>query len=1040
MTLSDLSIHRPVFAWMLMAALLVFGSLAFTRMGVSQLPNVDFPVITVNLSLEGAAPEVMEMDVTDVVENAVMGIQGVRKVTSVSLNSAATVSIEFDLSRNIDAAQQDVQAKLQQAQRLLPEKLDPPIITKTNAADFPIVWMTVASDTIPLKDLNAYVRDSLKNRFTTVPGVGDVFLGGFVEPNLRVWVSNAALRRYQLTAADVIDTIAAQNVEPPAGFIESGPREYNVRTKGEVTTAEALARLQIITRGQAPNFRPILLGQVARTEEGLADIRRIARSDGRPAVGLGVLKQRGANEVAVALAVKKRLEQVRRTLPPGMRLDLNYDSTSFIEQSVHDLIFTLALAAILTGLVCWLFLGAISPTVNVWLAIPTSIIGTFLVISFAGFTLNTFTVLALTLVVGVVVDDAIMMQENISRHLELGEHRIQAAKTGAREITFAATASSLAIVAIFLPIAFVSGIVGRFLFEFGVTLSVAVMLSLLEAVTLTPMRASQFVTIRGRKTPFGRGVEAAIDWSRRGYRRLLDWALRRRWTVIAFALLFFMLSIFSTGAIKKEFTPAQDQGIFLVQLTTPVGSSIGFTDERSRRMEAFLARQPAVEKYFVIIGGFSGGEVTSAIAFVTLKPLGRRGRNPATGREWTQRDLMDLCRAEFNRIPSVEAVIQDLSLSGFATTRGYPVEFTIQGPDWNALGRYSERMVQALKKTGLMTDIDTDYEIGMPEIQVIPNRERAAARGVSAAVIGQAINAMIGGEVAGTYPKGGHRYDIRVKLDEDWNTADRKALIQSLFVRNNSGELIPLSEVTDVVQRRTLQSISRVNRERAITVTANVAPKASQQEALDEVRKIGRALLPPGYRVELTGSAETFRESFSGLLLALFLGIVVSYMILGSQFNSFIDPATVLMALPFSVSGAFLGLLATRQTLNLYSMIGLILLMGIVKKNSILLVDFTNRRREQGLDVRAALLDACPIRLRPILMTSISVIAGALPAALAIGPGSSTRIPMAVAVIGGVLVSTLLTLLVVPCVYSLVARLERPAAHRQAEAESPEGD
>ncbi|MBI1910121.1 MAG: efflux RND transporter permease subunit [Deltaproteobacteria bacterium] len=1030
MTLSEISIRNPVFAWMLMAALILFGGIGFSRMGVSEMPDVDFPVITIHLSLEGAAPEVMETDVVDIVEDAVTSIQGIREITSSCRQGIATVSVEFELGRNIDAALQEVQTKIAQVQRRLPNEIDPPTVTKTNPEDNPIIWLALSGER-PIRELMEYTRNSLKDQFQTVSGVGEVFLGGFLEPNLRVWLDAGKLAEKELTVDDVLAAIEREHVEMPAGRIETTDKEYNIRTLGEAPTAEEFSRLVISQRGGQPVYKTILLKEVAAVEEGLNDVRRVSRVNGQTAIGLGVRKQRGANAVEVAENVTKKVKEIQSQLPQGLHLDINFNSTRFIKESIGELKFTLLLSALLTALVCWLFLGSFSSTFNILLAIPTSVIGTFLVLYFAGFTLNNFTLLGLVLAIGIVVDDAIMVLENIYRHQEerkggspkgipSKENKIAAAITGSRQITFAAIAATLAIIAIFLPVAFMKGVIGKFFFQFGVTLSVAVSLSLLEALTLTPMRCSQFVSTGRRTTRLGKEVDRFIEKLAPLYRRLLGKTLQHRGKVVIASALFFVLSLGSLKFLKKEFVPAQDQSMFLVSLQTPVGSSLSFTDSRFRQAEAFLTSRPEVKRYYAAVGGFGGSEVNSGVIFITLKPKGER--------KLSQQKFMDLVRKELNNIPDTKAFIQDLSMRGMTAKRGFPVEFNIQGPDWEKLVDLSQKIEEKMKANTLFVDVDTDYQTDMPEVRIIPDREKAAARGVSVRNIARTINVAFGGVQAGKFIENGRRNDVRVRLKEEDRV--RSGDIQSLFVRNNHGELIPLSEVTTLSEKPTLLKITRTNRERSVGLMANVAkggsPKgASQAEALKAASRIASEILPEGYRVVFSGSAQTFKESFTSLTFALWLGILVAYMILASQFNSFLHPFTVLLALPFSVSGAFIALLVGWQSLNIYSMIGLILLMGIAKKNSILLVDFTNQMRRQGKPLQEALMTACPVRLRPILMTSVSTIAAAIPPALALGPGSETRIPMAIAVIGGVLVSTGLTLFVVPATYSLLARFER---------------
>ena len=1014
---------------MLMIGVIVFGAIGFLRLGVSQLPDIDFPVVNVAVTWEGAAPEVMETDVTDMIEDAVMSVEGVKEVTSVSMQGISQITIEFNLNRPIDVALQEVQTKIAQAQRNLPRDIDPPIVTKTNPEDQPIMFVALSGDR-PLKDFIRYVNETLKDQFTTVQGVGDIRLGGYVDPNLRVWLDADKMQENQLTVEDILNAIGYQHADLPAGYIEAGPKEINVRVYGEASTPEQFENLIIPERVRGgPIWKNMRIGDVGRVEDGLADIRRISRSWGKTAVGLGIIKQRGTNAMEVSKAVKNKVKELQKILPAGMSLGVVFDSTQFIQDSVNELERSLLLSIILTSLVCLIFLGSWTANINVLLSIPFSLAGAFLVLYFMGFTINVFTMLGLSLVIGIVVDDAIMVLENISRYQEHGKSRMDAALIGAREITFAAIATSVAILAIFIPVIFMQGIVGKFFFQFGVTISVAVMFSLLEAITITPMRCSQFLTV-GHTTGLGKFMDRIMKGAANGYRSLLTALLNRPMWVIIAALAVFLSSIALVGVLKKEFVPSQDQGRFLARIMLPLGSSIEKTNSVFLEAEKFLMERKDIETYFSAVGSFTGGQVNTGFLYITMKD--RNKRPIINGHRETQAEFMQIARKAFNALPGVDrAVIQDLSLSGFSTGRNLPIEFTIRGPDWDKLGEYGQEIMKRMKASGYMTDIDTDYQLGMPELQVYPDREKAASRGVSVLSIADTINAMVGGVRQGKFTSRGKRYDVRVRLAE----VDRSnpGDIKNMWVRNEFGEVVPLSEVVTAQVKPSLFSITRKNRERAISIVANSATNHSQQEALDEVMKIGKQVLPEGYRIVFSGAAQAFKESFLNLLFALILGIFVAYMVLGTQFNSFIHPLTVLLALPFSITGAFLALFLTHNSLNLYSMIGLILLMGIVKKNSILLVDFTNERRRQGMSVRDALLDACPIRLRPIIMTSIAIVAAAIPEALSRGAGSETMVPMAVSVIGGVALSTVLTLFVVPCAYEIFAKFEHGSYRAKGE-------
>lgn len=1014
MTLPELSINRPVFAWMLMAAIIIFGALSFRNIGISEMPDVDFPVISVSVDWEGAAPDIMESDVVDVIEDAVTGIQGVREISSSTRQGRSTISIEFELKKDIDVALQEVESNILKSGNRLPRDIDAPIATKTNPEDQPIMWIGVSA-TRPLRDLMEYVDDHLKGRFQTISGVGEIFFGGFIDRNMRVWLDIDKLEAYHLSAADVIEAIQHQHMETPGGRIETGSQELNVRLIGEAFGVEGFGNIVIAQRAGSPIYRPIRLKDVAVVEDGLADIRRISRVMGNSAVGLGIRKQRGANAVNIADDVRKRLQEVKKELPQGFDIGINFDRTRFVENSIGELKFALILSCVLTSLVCWLFLGSWSATLNVLFAIPVSCMGTFIILYFMGFTLNTFTLLGLLLAVGIVVDDAIMVLENIVRHREQGRDKIEAAIVGANEITFAAIASTLAIIAIFLPVVFMKGIMGKFFFQFGVTISVAVGFSLLEALTLAPMRCSQFLDVNKRRTKIATLRDKTFNALKDSYGYFLGKALNRRFWVIILATVFFIGSMIFFKLLRKEFVPAQDQSMFLCRIQTPPGSSIEFTDKKFRQIEEFIMSRPEIKRYFAAIGGFGGGEVDTGVLFVSLKNPGER--------TLTQQQSMDMFRKELNNIPDVKAFVQDLSMRGFTAQRGFPIELSVRGPDWDKLTIYAQKIMDRMRNTGLMVDVDTDYRIGMPEVQVYPDREKAAQMGVDISDIARTINALVAGERVSKYTRGGHRYDVRVRLSPAGRSKPED--IEKLWVWNNYGEMVYLREVVNIVQKPTLVTITRKDRERAIGIFANVSKGKSQEDVLRAITSISKEILPEGYHIVFGGSAKIFYESFKSLFFALWFGILISYMVLASQFNSYLNPCAILFALPFSISGALIALWLGGQSLNIYSIIGLILLMGIVKKNSILLVEFTNKMHKDGLGCREALLKACPIRLRPILMTSVSTIAAAIPPALALGPGAETRIPMAIAVIGGVTLSTLLTLFVVPCAYSILVSLKQ---------------
>ncbi len=1013
MRLTDACIRRPVMAWMLMGTVIILGLLAASRIGISQLPDVDIPIVNVDVSWEGAAPAVVENDVVEILEEALAQVEGLKAIRSTARQGGASLTLEFNLGRDIDLAMQDAQAKVAQAQRRLPTDIDPPVIRKSNPEDFPIMWLGL-NGPFSAQVLSDYVRYRIKDRLQLVPGIGEIIMGGALERNVRVWLDATRLDAQGLTVAEVTNALRRQHVELPAGQLISGGRETNVRVLGEAMDLATLRGLTVAERGGTP----VTLEQVALVEDGFEDVRRLTRVDGFTAQGMGVKKQRGANAVAVADGVRAAVAELRRDLPPGMALSVNYDGTVHISDSVHEMQFEILLSVLLTAVMCWFFLGSWSSTINVVLAIPMSLLGTVAVLYFLGFTLNTFTLLGLGLAVGLVVDDAIMVLENITRHRQLGEDRIRAAKYGTREIAFAALAASVAVVAIFSPVLFMDGIVGRFFLQFGVALCVAVMLSYVEAVTLAPARCAQFLAVNeGRTGPVGRLAEASFAWLERLYAVVLGRSLRHPWLVLSGAGLAVMLSLGLFVLLPREMVPAQDQSRLQVRLQTAVGSSITETDALVQQAEAIINRLPEVESTFVMVGGFGGATgVNTAGVFITMVPKSQRALSQA--------QFQDHLRRELRGIAGLRVMIQDPSQQTFTAQRGFPVELSVRGADWDTLIGASSKLMGDLAKSGLVVDLDSDTELGMPELRVIPDRARCADLGVSMDDVATSLNALVGGVLAGKYSNGDRRMDIRVRLLADQRTSAED--LQRLRVRTRSGDLVALSSLVRVDEKPALQDIRRANRQRAVGLNANIAAGHSQQEALALVERLGTDL-PDGYRVVLVGASASYRESSTGLWFAMGFGILAAYMVLAAQFNSFLHPLTVLSVLPLSLTGAVIALWLGGQSLNLFSIIGLLLLMGIAKKNSIILVDYANQLRARGetADPAEAMRRAGPVRLRPILMTSGATILAAVPLALALGPGGEIRAPMAIAVIGGVMVSTVLSLVVVPAFYVLADRFAR---------------
>jgi len=1008
MNLIDLCIQRPIFTWMLTLSLVVFGVLGYRQLGVDQMPNMEFPVVTVTALLEGAAPEVMEEDVTEVLEEHLNTIGGLRSLSSTTFHGASTVVVEFELERDIDQAIQDVRDKVARARWELPKELEPPVVDKINMASQPIVWIPVNSPRSAV-DLTEYIRYTMKPYIETIDGVASTEIFGRRDRAIRIWLDASALRARGLAAGDVIRALQREHVERPGGRVETQQLEYSLKTSAEFETVDELADL-IVANVDGAEVR---LRDVARVEDGSEDPRFLARFNGGEGGGIGVLKQSQANTVAIATDVRTRVEELREHAPADIEIaDWKgiMDFSLSIRESVAETQFALLFGAVLATLVVFVFLRRMRPTLIVAASIPLSIIASFGMMWIFGATLNIMTLLALALAVGVVIDDAIVVLENIERHREAGEAPFEAASKGARQIAFAATAATLAIAVVFLPVVFVKGLVGSFLGEFGVTVASAVIFSLFVALTLTPMLAARMPPPQPRtRGGVYHRLEQGFLWLEASYRRLLAWALARRATVLAIAGLSFLVALGFGSRLGAEFFPPADEGRLFVIMETPPGTNLAGTLDRLMLAEKWMLAQPEVQGLFAGVGisGPDGpGNVNNAVFVSVLKPASERERSAG--------ELMAAARVALGQIPGLDARVFDPSQ--FIGSSEGEFEFNLRGNlELSELAELSQKIVRELETYPGFVDFNTSLKLGLPEVRVVPNREKASALGVDASTIATVVQASIGGLDVGKFKDGGHRYDIRVRLEE----ADRNdpASIGKLYVRTNTGEVVELRNLVDVETGAAPSKITRRDRLRSVTISANLED-LPVGEAIDVVRALEEELLPDGVAISFSGSADAFLDSIRQFGLALGLAILVIYMLLAAQFESLIHPVTVMVSLPLSMVGALGALLLAGMTINLFSIIGIILLCGLVTKNSILLVDFANQLRlEEGLDSVEAMRRAAPVRMRPVLMTAFSMILGVLPAALGVGPGSESRQPMAVATAAGMFSSTLLTLLVVPVLY-----------------------
>ncbi len=1007
MNLADVSLRRPVFAMMMILALMVFGLLGYSKVGVDLFPSIDFPYVAITVVDPGTDPATMEREVAEPIEEAVNTLGGIRTLRSTNKEGVTFVILEFELEVPVDRAVQDVRDRIASIQDDLPESADPPLVQKFDVGAQPIMTLSLAGE-LPPRELTRIADKIVKARIERVSGVGGVELVGGREREILVQIDPDRLSGHGITVSDVGQTIAAQNLEVPAGTFESGSRELTVKTKGQVTSAEEIANLLI--PGASPGLR---IRDVATVVDGIEEAESASFLNGSPSVSVVITKQSGTNTVRLAHDVRAAVKEIEPRLSKlGATVSIPTDNSVFIERSIEDVRFDILLGALLAVVVIFFFLVNIRATFISAIAIPTSLVATVAFIQYMGFTFNNMTTLALSLAIGILVDDAIVVMENIHRHMEMGKGALRAASDATSEIFLAVLAMTSTILAVFVPVALMKGIIGRFFLQFGMTVAFAVAVSMLVSFTLTPVMSSKLLVAAHGTSALSRGVDALMSSLERVYGVIIGAALRHKLTTLAITLASLVGAGFLAKNIPGEFMTAQDRAQFSVKVELPTGTRL---EDTVRATEAVAADLRGTVKDIVstltTVGGGTQGEKTKGEIRVSLVSSKKR--------TYTQAALMAWARERYRNVKGAVISVAELGMfEGGGRTE--PIQFAIRGDDLDDMVKAADALVARLKEERGFVDVEHSFRGGKPEVAIRIDRERAASFGVPVATVATAIRAFMAGDAVSELKDGADAYDITVRLPPDQR--DRIESLSSLQVRSATGQLVDLSNVVETSRESGPSMIERQNRQRQIMIYANLEGLALG-EAKTRVDAIAREVVPTQFDTSHEGMAKIMGESFGYLLEAIVLAVLLVYMILAAQFNSLVQPLTIMVSLPLSLIGAFGGLYLGGMTINILSMVGVVMLMGIVTKNAILLVDFANQELARGTSVTEALIKAGRLRLRPILMTSIAMIFGMVPVALALSEGGEMRAPMGVCVIGGLITSTVLTLVIVPVVYFYVDRV-----------------
>ncbi|MDZ7762173.1 MAG: efflux RND transporter permease subunit [Desulfovermiculus sp.] len=1015
-------IRRPVLTTVIFLAVFIFGIFGYTQMPVREFPDVEFPIVNVSVVLPGADPEVIETEVVEPLEEELNTIEGIKEITSTSREEVGVVTVEFELYRDVDIAAQDVRDRVSRARADMAEDIEEPIIRKVDPDAQAVMWVALTGDkrwdTIRMTE---YADNVLKDQLERLPGIGQVMIGGEHKYAVRIQLDPSRLAAYRLTVQDVIRTIQQENVDIPAGRIESKEREFLVKTRGQFSSAQPFNRLIIAER----NGAPVRLQDVGQAVDGRENDRNVARFTQEPSIGLGIVKQSDANMVELVARIKERLQQLSQAFPPGLEYAVASDDSVYVQENIRDLITTIFLATALVTLVVMIFLGSARGTLITSIAIPTSLLAGMAIAYYLSFNLNVISLLAFILVIGIVVDDAIVVLESCFRHMEYGAEAKPAARTGTTEIAFAAIANSLSLGAVFLPVAFMPGMIGRFFYEFGLTVAFTVFASTFTALTLTPMLCSRFLAVpdKGRKPLLLKMTEPifhVLEWL---YTPILKAALRWRWITVGIGGAAFAAGIFVFSQLESEFTPSVDKSKFMISFESVEGSTVAFTDRYARKIEDIMSRIPEIRSFFLAIGlSRSGpGKANEGISFVRLTHHGERER--------TQQEVMQEVRSKIGQLTGVRGYVME---SGGPVGAEAPLQVVLNNPDLNELARQQDEVMQWMRSQPEFAGVRSNMRLDKPEVDVTIDRDKAGEMGISMAQISNTLRYIFGEPKISEIEQGNKRYDVISEIQTEHNVPQT---LFSLYTRNTQGEMVNLANLVDIEELVGPSEIHHFNRSRAVTIMSQLPPDVPLGTALDKLQTYLDNQLPADFDTDVTGEAQDFRESFFYLTMAMVFAVVFIFLVLAGQFESFVHPFTILATMPLAGVGAFGALYALGMTVNIFSFIGIIMLLGLVTKNGILLVDYANVLVARGNTVMQAARQAALTRFRPVLMTAISTILGMLPVALGYGAGGTARSPMGVCITMGMFASTALTLLVIPVVYTLLHALQdRILRHKMVSA------